>query len=56
MSGYKELFLKSQAIIADAIEKLELISDELKQCMLKCEEDIIIEKNKIIKIDSQDDT
>lgn len=32
MSSYKELFLKSQVIIAITIENLEIISVELKKC------------------------
>ncbi len=55
MLSYKELFLQSQAIITNAIENLEVISDELKKCMLNCEEDILSEKDKIIKIDSKKD-
>lgn len=53
MSSYKELFLKSQAIIADAIENLEIISDELKKYMQKCEDEIISEENKIIDINDK---
>ncbi len=55
MLGYKELFLKSQAIIADAIENLEVISEELKKCMSNCEEDLISNENKIVKIDNKND-
>ena len=53
MLSYKELFLKSQCIIADAIENLEAISEELKKCMLNCEEGIISEEDKIINIDNK---
>lgn len=42
---YKELFYKSQASIADAIDELEDTLEKLKKCMLECEKDIISEKN-----------
>lgn len=53
MTSYKELFLKSQAIIANTIENLEIISDELKKCMQDCEEEVISVENKVIDINSK---
>lgn len=53
MTTYKELFLKSQAIIASTIENLEIIADELKKCMQECEDEIISEENKIIDINDK---
>ncbi len=41
MLNYKDLFYKSQAIIADVIEHLDAISYELKKYMQECEEEII---------------
>ena len=56
MVDYKELFYRSQAVIADTIEKFELISDELKKCMQDCEEKIISEDNKITIINKFEDS
>lgn len=56
MTSYKELFLKSQAIIADAIENLEIISYELKKCMQECENEVISEESKIIEINNKGDS
>lgn len=55
MLGYKELLLKSQAIITNTIENLEIISNELKYCMQECENEVISEENKIIDINSKKD-
>lgn len=40
MSTYKELFYKSQAEIANAIDSIEEILSNLKRCMKECEDDI----------------
>lgn len=53
MSSYKELFSKSQAIIADTIENLESILENLKEHMLECEDNIISDKNNIIDINTK---
>ena len=50
MPDYKELFYKSQAAIADTIEKLDLLSAQLKVFMQDCEEEAVSEKEKIIMI------
>ncbi|HEZ7986675.1 MAG TPA: hypothetical protein RWO09_07045 [Ruminococcus sp.] len=55
MLSYKELFFKSQAIIADTIESLEIIIEKLKKCMQECEDEVISEENKIIDINSKKD-
>lgn len=55
MSSYKELFLKSQGVIADTIENLEIILEELKKCMQDCEDDVISGENKIIEINDKND-
>ncbi|MGN0612867.1 MAG: hypothetical protein ACI4JB_03125 [Porcipelethomonas sp.] len=41
MPDYKELFYKSQITIADTIEKLDMISKELKEKMMEYEDEII---------------
>ena len=53
MPDYKELFYKSQAAIADTIEKLDLLSAQLKVFMQDCEEKAVSEKEKIIMINKQ---
>ncbi len=55
MLGYKELFLKSQALIENTIENLEIISNELKKCMQECEDEVISEENKVININNKKD-
>lgn len=47
MLSYKELFYKSQDIIAETIENLESISEKLKEFMLDCEDNILSENNVI---------
>ncbi len=54
MSNYKKLFYESQAVVADTIEKLEFIINELKRHMQDCEEEVISEENKIININKQE--
>lgn len=54
MPDYKELFYKSQAAIADTIEKLDLLSAQLKVFMQDCEEEAVSEKEKIIMINKQE--
>lgn len=56
MSSYKELFLKSQGVIADTIENFEVILEELKKCMQDCEDEVISEENKIIEINNKKDS
>ena len=53
MISYKDLFYKSQTAIADTIEKLDLISTELKKCMQECEDEIIPEDDKVINISEE---
>ena len=55
MKDYKELFYRSQATIADAIENLENISEQLKKCMQDCENDIISENNKVIYLNNKNE-
>jgi len=43
MADYKELYYESQAKIADMIEKLEEMTEELKKLMRENEEKIISE-------------
>ncbi len=43
MPDYKELFYKSQAALADAIEAIEQLTDQLRDCMEECEEKVIAE-------------
>lgn len=45
MLDYKELFYRSQVEIANAISDLDFISDKLKKCMQKCEQEIIAAEN-----------
>lgn len=56
MSNYKELFLKSQSIIANTIENLEIISEELKKFMIYCEDEVISNENRIININNKKDS
>lgn len=44
---YRELFYKSQAAIADTIESLENLSEQLKKIMNECEDEIISDNNNI---------
>ena len=53
MTSYKELFIKSQAMIADIIDKLEIISEELKKCMQECENEVISGENKIVEVNKK---
>ena len=55
MSSYRELFSKSQATIANTIEDLEIILEELKKCMLECEDDIKATPHKDCTKDAQSD-
>ena len=50
MDKYKELFYKSQAGMADAIDNLEEILYELKVCMIECEEQVISDNNTEIRV------
>lgn len=48
MADYKYLYYKSQAEIANTIDILEQITDNLKKCMLDCEETIMTAENDIV--------
>lgn len=41
MPDYKDLFYKSQAEIADAIEMLDAMKQQLLECMQYCEDGIL---------------
>jgi hypothetical protein len=42
MNDYRELFLKSQGQLADIIDMLDTMSENLKNFMLECEDDVSI--------------
>lgn len=41
MPNYKELYFKSQAALADAVETLDKLREQLCSCMVQCEEAVI---------------
>ncbi len=45
MPNYRELYFKSQAALADAIEALENLQKELIDCMNECEEAVISDES-----------
>lgn len=56
MTSYKELYLKSQAVIADAIENFEVTTYKMKKCMQECEDEVISGENKIIEINDKENS
>ena len=52
MSSYKNLFYKSQAEIADAIDDIEKILESLKKCMSEFEECVMSEETSIVYINN----
>lgn len=45
MPDYKELYYKSQAALADVMETLDNLKEQLRWCMMDCEECVISEKS-----------
>ncbi len=41
MTNYKELYFRSQAALAKAIETIEELAEELSWCMKSCEDAVI---------------
>ncbi len=41
MENYKQLYFQSQAALANAIETLEKLTEELRWCMNSCEDAVI---------------
>ncbi len=54
MADYKQLYFKSQAEIADTIDILEQIINNLKKYVLDCEETIMSSENIIIIINPKE--
>lgn len=45
MPDYKELYYRSQAALADAVEILDKLKEQLRWCMMDCEERVLSEES-----------